>query len=171
MTLNDTINTVILSVMRKFPDTTWWTPESMADVLKGLNTESSVDDSNVFVVQICASFLQLMATGKIMSDKGAYRLAKDDDPCTVGDISTIEAFEWLILPDSPQAEMLENAMRNYDAPAYDPADVGKHLEKALTAPVDGFMGDLSKVQMTTLAIAIISHAVVSGWDTVPEPGA
>lgn len=86
------------------------------------------------------------------------------------DQATGEAFEWLTLPGSMQVKMLEDAMRNYNQPTYDPADVGKHLSRALSAPMGGFTGDVSRVQMIVLAISIIDHASISGWNVVCEPG-
>lgn len=86
------------------------------------------------------------------------------------DEATAKAFQWLTEPGSMQVGMLENAMRNYDAPVYDPADVGKHLERALKAPMSSYRGDVSKVQMIVLAIAVIDHANTNGWNVVSEPG-
>ncbi len=86
------------------------------------------------------------------------------------DQATGEAFEWLTEPDSVQVGMLEGAMRNYDDPVYDPANVGKHLGRALNAPMAGFKGNASKVQMMVLAIAVIDHATANGWDIVSEAG-
>ena len=85
------------------------------------------------------------------------------------DQATGEAFEWLTEPGSVQVGMLEDAMRNYGAPVYDPSDVGKHLERALNAPMAGYKGD-TKVQMMVLAIAVIDHAATKGWDIVSEAG-
>lgn len=85
------------------------------------------------------------------------------------DQATGEAFEWLTELGSVQAGMLEDAMRNYGDPVYDPSDVGRHLERALSAPMAGYEGD-TKVQMMVLAIAVIDHAMTNGWDIVSEAG-
>lgn len=69
-----------------------------------------------------------------------------------------------------QAAQLEHAMRNYDQPVYDPADVGQHLLKALSMPMAGYVGDATKVDVIPLAVAIISHASAMGWDIVEEIG-
>ena len=84
------------------------------------------------------------------------------------DQATGEAFQWLTEPGSMQVGMLEDAMRNYDDPVYDPSDVGKHLERVLNAPMAGYKGDASKVQIIVLAVAIIDHATSNGWDIVSE---
>lgn len=81
---------------------------------------------------------------------------------------TGEAFQWLTEPGSIQVGILEDAMRNYGDPVYDPSDVAKHLERAINAPMAGFKGDASKIQMIVLAIAIIDHAASNGWDIVSE---
>lgn len=81
-----------------------------------------------------------------------------------------QAFTWLTTPGSMQAMQLENAMRNYEYPVYDPADVGQHLMKALSMPMAGYSGDASKVDVIPLAIAIISHANALGWSVVKEIG-
>lgn len=81
-----------------------------------------------------------------------------------------KAFLWLTTPGSMQVAQLELAMRNYQHPVYDPADVGQHLLKALSMPMAGFTGDASKVEVVTLGIAMISHATVMGWDIVEEIG-
>lgn len=86
------------------------------------------------------------------------------------DRETGEAFQWLTEPDSIQVRMLEDAMRNYNDPAYDPADVAAHLARALRAPLGGYKGDASKVQMIPLAVAVIDHTVTNGWDIVIEAG-
>lgn len=86
------------------------------------------------------------------------------------DQATGDAFQWLTEPGSVQAGMLEDAMRNYGDPVYDPSDVGKHLGRALNAPMAGYKGDASKVQMMVLAIAVIDHAATNGWDIVSETG-
>ena len=80
------------------------------------------------------------------------------------------AFKWLTAPDSMQASQLEIAMRNYEHPVYDPADVGQHLFKALSLPMAGFPGDASKVDVLPLAIAVISHGIAMRWDVVKEVG-
>lgn len=80
------------------------------------------------------------------------------------------AFSWLTTPDSMQAAQLEHAMRNYEHPVYDPADVGQHLLKALSMPMAGYTGDASKVDSLPLAIAVISHSSAMGWDVVEEIG-
>lgn len=81
-----------------------------------------------------------------------------------------QAFNWLTLPGSMQAAQLENAMRNYAYPVYDPADVGEHLLKALSMPMAGYNGSTTKVDVIPLAIAIISHADTLGWNVVEEIG-
>lgn len=86
------------------------------------------------------------------------------------DQATGEAFQWLTLSGSIQVKMLEDAMRNYSQPVYEPADIGKHLTRALSAPMGGFSGDVSKVQMIVLAIAVIDYASTQGWNIVCEPG-
>ena len=80
------------------------------------------------------------------------------------------AFAWLIAPGSIQVDQLEHAMRNYEHPVYDPADVGLHLLKTLSRPMAGYPGDATKVDAMPLAIAIISHASTMGWDVVEEIG-
>ncbi len=80
------------------------------------------------------------------------------------------AFQWLTAPGSMQAVQLENALRNYEHPVYDPVDVGRHLMKALSMPMAGYSGDASKVDMLPLAITLISHAIDEGWDVVEEIG-
>ncbi len=80
------------------------------------------------------------------------------------------AFKWLTAPGSMQLAQLENAMRNYAYPVYDPADVGQHLMKALSMPMAGYPGDASKVDPVCVGIAIISHASALGWDVVKEIG-
>lgn len=80
------------------------------------------------------------------------------------------AFRWLTTAGSMQAAQLENAMRNYEHPVYDPADVGQHLLKALSMPMAGYTGDASKVDAIPLAISMISHASTMGWDIVEEIG-
>ncbi len=78
------------------------------------------------------------------------------------------ALRWLTTPASMQAAQLEHAMRNYDHPVYDPADVGQHLLRALSLPMAGYTGDASKVDPVTLGVAVISHANAMGWDVVVE---
>lgn len=85
-----------------------------------------------------------------------------------GDQDTEDAFGWLTETDSLQAEMLESAMRNYADPVYDPSDVAKHLLRALSAPMAGFKGNTAKVNMMTLAVAIIDYAINNTWDVVIE---
>lgn len=80
------------------------------------------------------------------------------------------AFEWLTTAGSMQVVQLENAMRNYEYPVYDPADVGRHLLKALSLPMAGYHGDASKVDVLPLAVAVISHTIAQGWDVVEEIG-
>ena len=80
------------------------------------------------------------------------------------------AFRWLTAADSMQAARVEDAMRNYHHPVYDPVDVGRHLLKALMLPMAGYTGDTSKVDALSLAVAIISHAIEQGWDVVEEVG-
>lgn len=80
------------------------------------------------------------------------------------------AFEWLTAAGSMQVVQLENAMRNYEHPVYDPVDVGRHLPKALSLPMAGYHGDASKVDMFPLAVAVISHAITLRWDVVEEIG-
>ena len=83
---------------------------------------------------------------------------------------TEKAYRWLTISGSMQAAQLEHAMRNYEHPVYDPADVGQHLLKALSLPMAGYTGDASKVDVVPLAIAVISHALAMGWDVVEEIG-
>lgn len=83
---------------------------------------------------------------------------------------TEEAFSWLTTPGSMQAAQLEHAMRDYEHPVYDPADVGQHLLKALSLPMAGYTGDASKVDVLPLAVAVISHAIAKGWDVIVEVG-
>ena len=80
------------------------------------------------------------------------------------------AFRWLTTPGSMQAAQLEHAMRNYEQPVYDPADVGQHLLKALSLPMAGYAGDASKADAIPLGVAMISHACAMGWDIVEEIG-
>ncbi len=80
------------------------------------------------------------------------------------------ALQWLTTAGSMQAVQLENAMRNYEHPVYDPVDVGRHLMKALSLPMAGYGGDASKVNMLPLAVAVISYAITEGWDVVEEAG-
>ena len=80
------------------------------------------------------------------------------------------AFRWLTTTGSMQAAQLEHAMRNYEHPVYIPADVGQHLLKVLSLPMAGYPGDASKVDAIPLAVAMISHASVMGWDIVKEVG-
>ncbi len=80
------------------------------------------------------------------------------------------AFNWLTAPGSMQAAQLENAMRNYQHPVYDPADVAQHLMKALAAPMAGYPGDVTKVDKLPLAVAVISHGILMTWDVVVEIG-
>ena len=80
------------------------------------------------------------------------------------------AFQWLTTPGSMQAVQLENAMRNYEHPVYDPVDVGRHLMKALCAPMAGYDGDASKVNMLPLAVTVITHTIAMCWDVVVEVG-
>lgn len=81
-----------------------------------------------------------------------------------------KAFSWLTTPGSMQAAQLEHAMRNYQHPVYDPADVAQHLLRALSMPMAGYTGDASKVDAIPLAVATISHASAMGWDVVKEIG-
>jgi len=81
-----------------------------------------------------------------------------------------KAFRWLTISGSIQAAQLEHAMRNYEHPVYDPADVGQHLLRALSLPMAGFTGDASKVDVLPLALAVISHGMDMGWDVVKEVG-
>ncbi len=84
------------------------------------------------------------------------------------DHETRIAYEWLTKPYSIQVRMLESAMRNYNDPVYDPSNVGKHLVKALQSPMGGYTGDVFKVKIIVLAIAIIDHSKLKGWDVVKE---
>lgn len=79
-----------------------------------------------------------------------------------------KAFRWLTTPASMQAAQLEHAMRNYEFPVYDPADVGKHLLRALALPMAGYTGDVSKVDAVPLGVAVISYGNALGWDVVEE---
>ncbi len=78
------------------------------------------------------------------------------------------ALLWLTAPGSAQAARLEDAMRNYALPVYDPVDVARRLMMALSMPAAGFGGDASQVDSIALAIAIIGHASEMGWDIVEE---
>ena len=80
------------------------------------------------------------------------------------------AFYWLTAPGSMQAVQLESAMRNYNHPMYDPADVGQHLMKALSMPMAGYSGVASNIDIIPLAITIISHGNTLGWNIVEEVG-
>ena len=80
------------------------------------------------------------------------------------------AFQWLTTAGSMQVAQLEEAMRHYEYPVYDPVDVGRHLMKALSMPMAGYGGDASKVAMLPLAVTVISHAIAEGWDVVEELG-
>jgi hypothetical protein len=80
------------------------------------------------------------------------------------------AFRWLTARGSMQGAQLENAIRNYAHPVYDPADVGQHLLKALSQPMAGYTGDATKVDILPLAVAVISHGILMGWDVVVETG-
>lgn len=81
------------------------------------------------------------------------------------------AFQWLTAPRSNQAVELENAMRNYEHPVYDPEDVGQHLLKSLLLSTEGgYTGDSSKIDILPLAFAVISHAIAMRWDVVEETG-
>ena len=80
------------------------------------------------------------------------------------------AFHWLTAAGSMQAAQLEKAMRTYGHPVYDPADIGRHLMKALSLPMAGYGGDASNVDMLPLAVTVISHAIAEGWDVVEETG-
>ncbi len=92
------------------------------------------------------------------------------EPIQFNNAENAKAFQWLTTPSSIQAVQLELAMRNYDQPVYNPADVGQHLLKALSAPMAGYPGEASKVDAIPLAIAVISHASAMGWDIVEEIG-
>ncbi len=80
------------------------------------------------------------------------------------------AFEWLTEPGSVQAAQLELAMRHYDKPVYEPEDVGAHLLKALSMPMAGFTHGTTKIDIASLAIAVITYASTMGWDVVEEIG-
>lgn len=80
------------------------------------------------------------------------------------------AFEWLTEPGSMQAAQLESAMRHYAKPVYEPEDVGEHLLKALSMPMAGFTHSTTKLDVISLAIAIITYTSTMGWDIVEEVG-
>lgn len=80
------------------------------------------------------------------------------------------AFDWLTATGSMQAAQLENALRNYEYPVYDPIDVGQHLLRALSMPMAGYAGDASMVDAIPLAVGMICHASAKGWDVVEELG-
>ena len=80
------------------------------------------------------------------------------------------AFRWLTAAGSMQAAHLEDAMRSYGHPVYDPVDVARHLLRALSAPMASYEGDESRVDVLVLAIAVITHAIAQGWDVVEEAG-
>ena len=61
-------------------------------------------------------------------------------------------------------------MRHYEHPVYDPVDVGRHLFKALSMPMAGYSGDAAKIDMLSLAVDVISHAIAMRWDVVVEMG-
>ena len=87
-----------------------------------------------------------------------------------GNSENDRAFKWLTQRDSIQAALLEDAMRNYTHPVYDPADVGTHLMRALSAPMDPYDGDPTKVDVVLLAVAVIDYGCQQGWDVVEEIG-
>lgn len=87
-----------------------------------------------------------------------------------GNSENDRAFQWLTKPDSIQVVLLEDAMRNYAHPVYDPADVGTHLMRALSAPMARYAGDPTKVDPVVLAVAVIDYGCRHGWDVVQEIG-
>ena len=87
-----------------------------------------------------------------------------------GNSENDKAFQWLTKRDSMQAAMLEDALRNYAHPVYDPADVGTHLMRALSAPMAPYDGDPTKVDAVLLAVAVIDYGCQQGWDVVEEIG-
>ncbi|MCH7993584.1 MAG: hypothetical protein IIB57_03975 [Planctomycetes bacterium] len=87
-----------------------------------------------------------------------------------GNSENDRAFQWLTQRDSMQAAMLEEAMRNYAHPVYDPADVGTHLMRALSAPMAKYAGDPTQVDAVLLAVAVIDYSCQQGWDVVEEIG-
>ena len=80
------------------------------------------------------------------------------------------AFDWLTERDSIQAAQLEHALRNYAHPVYEPADVGDHLMRALSAPMAQYPGDPAQVDVVVLAVAVINYGCAQGWDIVHEIG-
>ena len=50
----------------------------------------------------------------------------------------------------------------------DPAEVGTHLMRALSAPMAEFAGDPTKVDAVLLAVAVIDYACQRAWDVVQE---
>jgi len=78
------------------------------------------------------------------------------------------ALLWLTAPGSAQESRLEDAMRNYALPVYDPVDVARRLMMALSMPAAGFKGDVTQIDAIALAIAVIGHASDMGWDIVEE---
>jgi len=88
----------------------------------------------------------------------------------LGNSENDKAFQWLTQRDSMQAVLLEDAMRNYAHPVYDPADVGTHLMRALSAPMAKYAGDPTQVDAVLLAVAVIDYGCQLGWDVVEEIG-
>lgn len=81
---------------------------------------------------------------------------------------TEQAFIWLTAAGSMQSEQLEQALRNYPLPRYDIVDIGRHLIRALSAPMVKFGGSVARVDMLTLAEAVIEYAIANEWDVVEE---
>ena len=93
-----------------------------------------------------------------------------ENPNQFSNVENDRAFQWLTAPRTMPAGQLENAMRNYAHPVYDPVDVGHHVMKALSLPMAGYPGDASKIDILPLATAMISHAITMRWDVVEEIG-
>jgi len=81
---------------------------------------------------------------------------------------TEQAFIWLTAAGSMQCEQLEQAMRNYPLPRYDIVDIGRHLIRVVSAPMVKFGGSAARVDMLTLAEAVIEYAIANEWDVVEE---
>lgn len=81
---------------------------------------------------------------------------------------TEQAFIWLTAAGSMQCEQLEQALRHYPLPRYDIVDIGRHLIRALSAPMVKFGGAVARVDMLTLAEAVIEYAIANEWDVVEE---
>ena len=81
---------------------------------------------------------------------------------------TERAFVWLTAPNSRQVNRLEEAMRSYVFPVYDPTDVGQHLMRVLMLPLCPLRHECARVDPMNLGHAVIEFAVGMGWDVVSE---